>query len=126
MAADTSTIRDIAARFNSPALTGEQAERIQAMRHAAAGFAAVVWQATAGKQERERALAAIDEAFAFARLAVEREPPTANRDGLADRLALLAKAEDFLSRGDLASLRAFVGVVDPEPLGEAKKKKTAS
>ena len=118
------TIRDIASRFNSLSITAEQAERIQAIRHAAAGFSAVIFQAIADCGERERALAAVDDAFAACRLAVEREQPTPGKDGTAERLRLLAAVgdADILGKTDLAALRAFVGVVDLEPLGDKKKK----
>ncbi len=117
------TIRDIAARFNSPSLTGEQTERLQAIRQASAGLAACIFQAVADCGERERALAGVDEAFAFVRLAIERESPTPGRDGVADRLAIMAKAEDALTPSVFARLRAFIGIIDQPPeLGDKKKK----
>ena len=120
----TTTIREIATRFNSRTINAEQAERIHAVRHAAAGFAAVVFQAVADCGEREGALASVDAAFLLVRAAIEREQAPAGKDGTAERLALLDKVEESkaIGRGDLAALRAFVGVVDPEPLGDKKKK----
>lgn len=107
--------------FSDSPLTIEQADRLAAIRQAAAGFAACLYQGLPDSPYRDAAIMRVRESLAMAREAVGAENAPPGVDPNQERRELLGRI-DGLTKRQHAVLAALLGLM-PEPTkanGKAK------
>lgn len=104
-------ILQIQAMFQTRPLAPEQAERLQAVRQAAAGFAMVILQATADSAVRTMAINAVREAFAMTEHAISLELQ-GGRDTTMARVKFFNQIKTKLAPGEAAKIAAMLGMLD--------------
>lgn len=113
-------IAELMASFREAPLNGDQSERLQAVRQAAAGFAAVIFQAMPESDWRSKAIDSVRLALMAAREGMAVEASPTGFDAMKDRQELVEAAARTLNKRQLGRLAALLGL-PPEAVPEKKK-----
>ena len=107
----TMNVLQVQAMFATRPLTPEQAERLQAVRQAAASYAMVLIAATPDSAVRQMAIDAARQSFAFVEHAISLEQQ-GGRDSNLQRIKFFQQLKTKLSNGEAAKLAAMLGLVE--------------
>lgn len=111
MAAET--IIELTRSFDAPALNVEQAERLQAIRQAAASFAAVLHSGMPASVYRDLSIDGLRNVMALVAQGVAIERPGGS-SAVEQRLKLLDDLADRVTPSQLGRVAAMLGVSAPE------------
>lgn len=116
------SIVEITRSFDAPPLNVEQAERLQAIRKAAASFAAILHSALPPSVYRDLSIDGLRQVMALSSQAIAIERPAAARGATAveQRIKLLADLAGRVTPTQASKLAALLGVGDPAPKRRGK------